>query len=141
MSLCRVHPPEVTSRSLNVNEDGGGVNDLNPFTWYANEVINMQIICKLNSSIHANYLLDMRTTLIDLFNRLKTLTLLLLCKLFWSQRAWRQNKYGGRGRIFKPNLNIRHFPIWRTRAFYIFKFFNTRYFLLHGWQGPNFKLT
>ena len=28
--VCRLRPPEVTSRSRDVNKDGGGVNDLPP---------------------------------------------------------------------------------------------------------------
>jgi len=43
---------------------------------------------------------------IILINMQTTLTPLLICKLFRSHTSWRQNKYGGRARLFKPNLSI-----------------------------------
>jgi len=49
MGVCRLRPPEVTSRSRDVNKDGGGVNDLphpHALIKYANDLLNMKIICK-----------------------------------------------------------------------------------------------
>jgi len=44
-----------------------------------------------------------------------------MCKLIIVWEARHQNKYGGRARLFKPNLNSLHFPIWPvTRLFKIF---------------------
>ena len=47
--VCRLRPPEVTSRSRDVNKDGGWANDLPhpyPLIKYANDLLNIQIICK-----------------------------------------------------------------------------------------------
>ena len=58
-------PPEVTSRSRDVNKDGGGVNDLpqpHALTKYANNPINMQIYANnlLNMQIYANDLINIQ---------------------------------------------------------------------------------
>jgi len=57
----------VTSRSRDVNKDGGQVNDLHhpyPLIKYANDLINMQIYSNdlLNMQIYANNLINIQMT-------------------------------------------------------------------------------
>jgi len=65
----------------------------------------------------ATHLIDLVNIQIILINMHTTLTLLLICKLFRPQTAWHQNKYGGRARLLKRNVNIDIFNMADARHF------------------------
>ena len=77
----------------------------------------MSVFCGCYVLPGLHILIDLINIQIILINMRMTLTLLLVCKLFGTQTVWHQNKYGGRARLFKCNVNIAIFNMADARHF------------------------
>jgi hypothetical protein len=84
----------------------------------------MSVFCEYYVLPQLHVLIDLTNIQIILTNMWMTLTLLFICKLFRAQTARHQNKYGGRVRLFKCNINIAMFNIADARAIFKFLLFN-----------------